>query len=68
MSNANVFTIATRQMLNLKSALETNDREAFLKALSEYSVNNNCVMTGDSTIALGYIKLMQEAVQRWILA
>lgn len=68
MSTANAYTIATKQMLNMKAALEANDKAAFLIALTATSVNNMCVGTGDSTIALGYIELMQEAIQKWILA
>lgn len=67
-NKANLYAIGTKVMLQMQNALDGDDRQGFLKVMTEGNpINNICVMTGDPAVSQGFIRLMQDAIRKWIL-
>jgi len=63
----NFIETAFRQLLQIEEALEKDDKQAFVDALNQYSIDNVIVYTEEETIKNAYTKLLLVAIEKWVL-
>ncbi len=69
MSQVQWYESAVKQQLELKNALNCGDRNKFLATLNDISINNIMVYTDhDQVIMSGYISIMRQAIEKWIIS
>lgn len=65
---ATIYAKATNMILSMQDALQNNNRIEFMSAMNTQPGINNIIvgLDHDATISNAMIKLMQEAIHKWI--